>query len=220
MCNKMLMLKNLFVCSGSIMLLALVGCNKRVTTEAPASPKPTQTRTVVQTNYDGCDLLTKEDIQQIQGSPVTETKGTGHADGHLRVGQCYYATEESNRSVSLMVTQNDPSSTEKQAVKEAWAQSFGRQKEEKKEESEEDKEKKESLREQKRRGGEEEGREVPLKKVEAVGEEAYWVGSRVGGALYVLKKDAYLRISIGGPDSEEDKINKTKALAQKALDRL
>jgi hypothetical protein len=46
------------------------------------------------------------------------------------------------------------------------------------------------------------------------------MGSRIGGALYVLKGNAYLRISIGGPSDQADKIKKSKTLAQKALARL
>ena len=82
-----------------------------------------------------------------------------------------------------------------------------------------DKEKRESLREQDRVRGEEE-KSIPPKKIDGVGDEAFWIGNRVGGALYVLKKDAFIRISIGGPDNEESKIKKLKALAEKALPRL
>ena len=42
----------------------------------------------------------------------------------------------------------------------------------------------------------------------------------MGGALYVLKNNVYIRISVGGPDSEESKIKHCKALAEKALSRL
>ena len=75
-------------------------------------------------------------------------------------------------------------------------------------------------RDQTRARGEEE--HAPPKKISGVGDEAFWFGSRVGGALYVLKgeKDLFIRISVGGADNEETKINKSKALAQKALKRL
>jgi hypothetical protein len=82
-----------------------------------------------------------------------------------------------------------------------------------------DKEKKESLREN-RREEEEEEHHAPLKKIDGVGEEAFWVGNRVGGAMYILKGNASIRLSIGGPDNEEEKIKKTRALAEKALARL
>jgi hypothetical protein len=53
-----------------------------------------------------------------------------------------------------------------------------------------------------------------------VGEKAFWSGNRFGGALYVLKGDVFIRISVGGPDKEETKIEKSKRLAEKALGRL
>ena len=52
------------------------------------------------------------------------------------------------------------------------------------------------------------------------GDEAFWTGNPLVGALYVLKDDSYLRISIGGAEEASVKIQKTKALAQKALKRL
>ena len=67
---------------------------------------------------------------------------------------------------------------------------------------------------------EEKEKRVPPKKVDGIGEEAYWSGNRFGGALYVLAKDAIVRISVGGPDNEQIKIDKSKALALKALERL
>jgi hypothetical protein len=56
--------------------------------------------------------------------------------------------------------------------------------------------------------------------VRGVGDEAFWSASRIGGALYVLKRDRYLRISVGGKGDPEAKMKKCKALAQKALQRL
>ncbi len=68
--------------------------------------------------------------------------------------------------------------------------------------------------------GEKEEKRVPPKKIEGLGDDAYWVGTRVGGTLYVLKKGAFIRLSLGGPDSQEMKIEKSKKLAEKALGRL
>ena len=48
----------------------------------------------------------------------------------------------------------------------------------------------------------------------------FWSGNRVGGALYVLKNDVFIRISVGGPDNEAGKIDKSRALAQKVLEHL
>jgi hypothetical protein len=49
---------------------------------------------------------------------------------------------------------------------------------------------------------------------------AFWASNRFGGVLYVLKGDAFISISLGGTDKEEAKLEKSKALAQKALPRL
>jgi hypothetical protein len=53
-----------------------------------------------------------------------------------------------------------------------------------------------------------------------VGDEAFWSASSVGGALYVLKGDRYLRISVGGAGNAETKLKKSKTLALNALRRL
>ena len=61
---------------------------------------------------------------------------------------------------------------------------------------------------------------VSPKKIDGIGEEAFWTSNRFGGILYVLKGDAFISISLGGTDDEETKIKKSKALAEKALNRL
>jgi hypothetical protein len=216
------MQNSLFMSLGIATALLFAGCKKKSEVPPPPRQADTQpeTRTVTTLTENACRYLTNEEIQQVQGASVKDSKGSGSADGHVQVLQCYYAAEPSNRSVSLMVTQNDPKGTDARAAKQTWETSFGRYDEKKKQEGEE-KEKAESLREQKRgRGEEEEEGKVPMKKIEGVGEEAFWSGSRVGGALYVLKNGAYIRVSIGGPDPEEEKIKKTKVLAEKALARL
>ena len=57
-------------------------------------------------------------------------------------------------------------------------------------------------------------------KIEGLGDASYWLGNPMGGILYVLKNDRMLRISFGGPGSANDKLAKSKALAQKAMRRL
>ena len=56
--------------------------------------------------------------------------------------------------------------------------------------------------------------------IDGLGEEAYWTGSPITGALYVLKGDAFLRISVGGEKDESVRIKKAKTLAEKVLKRL
>jgi hypothetical protein len=206
------------------LLVLLTACNKSSSLRSSATPQAQTTPAAAKESnvvkYDACLLISSKDIEEIEGSPLKETKPSGRSDAGLRFSQCFYTTAEFNRSVSLAVTQTDPDSPAKRSVKEYWEQTFGKYKEEKKEpEQPGDKEKKESLEERRRERGEE-AESVPPKKITGVGDDAFWIGSRVGGALYVLKNDAFIRVSVGGPDPEQGKIDKCKALAQKALDRL
>jgi hypothetical protein len=66
----------------------------------------------------------------------------------------------------------------------------------------------------------EEGEEKEPLKVEGVGDEAFWTGTRVGGALYVLKANTYFRISVGGAGDQTQKIESSKKLAESVLKRL
>jgi hypothetical protein len=56
--------------------------------------------------------------------------------------------------------------------------------------------------------------------VKDLGDEAFWVGSPIGGALYVLKSDLMFRLSVGGGGDQKAKLNKSKTLAQKILKRM
>jgi len=200
-------------------ILGFTGCKKKDTTPPP--PKNQADTTSAQpgkVNFDACGLITKQEIETIEGSPLIDTKNSGRLDAGLRFTQCFYTTKEFSRSVSLAVTQADPRATPPRNIKELWEETFGTTERPEKE-NDQDKEKRESLRQQKGEREEEE-RRVPPKKIEGAGEEAFWAASRVGGALYVFKKDAYVRVSVGGPDAEDKKIEKCKALAEKALSRL
>jgi hypothetical protein len=212
------------------LLLATAGCKKQSSSEEQAKASPSGAPTAQATTtrgggqesgpakFDVCGLIKKEEIQAIEESAVTDAKSSAHSDRGLRVSQCFYTTTEFNRSVVLNVTQADPDSREKRDPKDFWKETFGEYSGEAKE-REGDEEKRESLREQ-GRGKEEEEKSIPPKKIDGVGDEAFWIGNRVGGALYVLRKNAFIRLSIGGPDNEEIKIKKLKALAEKALPRL
>jgi len=204
----------------SLALFVLASCEKRSSRQPVAEAKPESSSA----KLDACGLLIGAEMEEIMGSPLKETKSSGAANEGVRVSQCFYTAQEFSKSVSLAVTRSDPGSSVKRSANAYWEEMFGRFRNEEKEkarESEGDKEKKESLREQREKGKEEEGG-APPKKISGVGDEAFWIGNRVGGALYVLKKDknAFIRISVGGPDKEEIKIDKCKALAQKAIDRL
>jgi hypothetical protein len=60
----------------------------------------------------------------------------------------------------------------------------------------------------------------PPREIKGLGDDALWVGGRAAGSLYVRKGNAVLRVSVGGPGSEDEKLAKSKTLAQRALKRM
>ena len=186
------------------LLAAATGCKKSNTASVAQQPRS-----------DACGLITKAEIQAIEGSPVTDTKPSKQSDGKFQYSQCFYTTAVFNMSVSLALTERDSASNSAVNPKEFWKDTFGRYEETHKEASEEEKEKKRSLSEE-----EQEERGRPPKKIERLGDSAWWTAGRTGGAIYILKDNAFLRISVGGPDTEEQKIERAKKLAAKALSRL
>jgi hypothetical protein len=188
------------------------------TRDVGGSPGPTQSVSVIQaTNkqsqpaFDACSLITREEVEAIQRSSIKDTKSNERSTGALRVSQCFYTAAEFTKSVSLSVTRSDSPGSVDNGPRDFWAHTFSPQPEKENESIKAKGTERES-------GGEKEI--APPKKIEGIGEEAYWTGTRVGGALYVLSKNVFIRIAIGGTDDEETRISKSRALAEKALPRL
>ena len=177
---------------------------------------PTQSHNAVEPRVSPCVLITNDEVGAIQHATITDAKSSSGISGAMLMSQCYYSAKEPNMSVSLAVIEHNPQDASAPDAKSYWTESprgFT---------GDESDEEKPGERKEKRGGAEREENEkrVPPKKVDGIGEEAYWSGNRFGGALYVLAKDAIVRISVGGPDNEQIKIDKSKALALKALERL
>ena len=185
------------------LLVAIAGCKKQTATSGSN-----------QTKIDACSLLTKDEVQKMQESPVIDVKASENADGSFRYSQCFYSTQVFSESISLAVTQRNPASDKARDPKTFWKETFGRYEAQTKEMEKDDEEKKKSL------GEEDEERGAPPKKIQGVGDDAWWTANRMGGAIYVLKGNVFIRISIGGPEKQESKIEKSKTLAAKALSRL
>ena len=162
--------------------------------------------------FDPCALLTAREIEEVQGGKVISTKASEPQRDRFAVSQCFYTLATFSRSISLEVTRRRPGEAETPRVH--WKQMFARALEKGKE----DEDKPESG-ERAARGGEKEAEPRP-RRVSGVGDEAFWSGSSLGGGLFVLKGDAYFRLSVGGPEPEAVKIEKLKKLAGKALVRL
>jgi hypothetical protein len=159
-------------------------------------------------------LITREEVGAVQATTVTDTKSSENSDGNHLITQCYYATTGLNLSVSIAITQPDPANPMSRSARGSWEQTFGPFDQEHEAEAKAKKTK------ENERGREEEDQKRPPTKIGGVGEEAFWVGNRFGGALYALKGDVFIRISVGGADQEETKLEKSKNLAGKALSRL
>jgi hypothetical protein len=181
---------------------------------------------------DACALLTSKEVKAVQGEELKEAKSAAQSAGGFAISQCFFTLPTFSNSISLMVAEkgNGPDATEPE---EFWRERFhedmdqhddkDRAREREKDrarEREKDKGSERVAQHDQKRGEAEEEEGAPPQKISGVGDEAYWVGNRIGGALYVLKGDAYLRISIGGPLDQTGKIRKSRVLAKNALARL
>jgi hypothetical protein len=178
---------------------------------------------------DACALLTSDDIKDVQGEAVKDAKSSQRNDSSFAVGQCFYTTPTFTKSVSLELTQAANGS--KTSPRDFWKENFTRAATEGEREErgrdkdrdkgrDKDKDKDKNKDKERGRGGEEEGEGAPPTHVAGIGDDAYWVNSRVSGALYVLKGNSFIRISLGGAEDDAARQKKAKALAQKALARL
>lgn len=188
--------------------LALIACSKSKSPEVAATPPqttPAQSTATLSPSATpdefACGLLTKEEAQAVQGEPFKSTKASHGPGPGLKVSQCYFELPTPVNSIVLTVTRkadapgaHDP--------KESWRELFYSERPREKEKEKE------------------EGEEKGPQKVEGLGDDAFWSGSRVGGALYVLKDNCYIRISVGGAGDQAQKLEKSKALAAAVLKRL
>ncbi|HEX7296436.1 MAG TPA: hypothetical protein VF251_11820, partial [Pyrinomonadaceae bacterium] len=200
-------------------LVFVVGCKSSQNREATAASSPSPALSSAATSpetsappggvkpkTDACALLTTADIEAVQKETVKDTKLTGSSQRGFNVSQCFFTLPTFNNSISLQVTQRGEGSGSRDP-REFWRETFHRESESERE-SERERDKR-NKKEERGREEEEEDRSPP-QKVSGVGDEAYWVGDRIGGALYVLKGDSYVRVSIGGGGSQADKIQKLK----------
>jgi hypothetical protein len=160
---------------------------------------------------DACKLLTGEEIKTVQRDTLKDITPTAPSGGTFIIRQCFYATSQFVNSVSLTVTQQS-SNTGAENIREFWKQRF-------RSAGSHDRER-ERERDNRARALEEEEEGAPPERVKGLGEEAYSVGNAKSGALYVLKGNKILRISVGGSHSQPERIQKMKSLAQYAIKRL
>lgn len=156
------------------------------------------TSAAAEKEFDPCSLLTNAEIQAVQGHAPAQKVASEQPSGAFRFTQCFYRTREYTNSVSVAVGVPLATDSKRSGPRQYWQQQFhpqvkatpGRKKKE------------------------------PPKPIAGLGEEAFWVGDPLSGALYVLKGEVFLRVSVGGMPDETEKIKRAKALASHALKRL
>jgi hypothetical protein len=185
-----------------VLFSAATPAQKSKSPRVPASAKK---------NVEVCNLLTSAEIEAVLGEAAKQTKSSTQPGGGLLMSQCFFGMAGSAKSVSLAVATANPADKSKLTPRVFWRKQFHSVDQE------------EKSRAGKTGNRSESEREEELSKARSIaglGEEAYWVGNPILGALYVLQGDKFLRISVGGIRQEPERIEKSKALAQAALKRL
>ncbi len=140
-------------------------------------------------------MLTSEEVQAVLGESIKDVRRNEKIEGILTVTQCLFELPTMANTIVLTVTQKvgDPEARDPRDI---WRETFltgqpngpkGRRK------------------------------VTPPTPIQGLGDGAFWTGRRAGGGLYVLKGNSYFRISVGGREEPDAKIDKCKALAEKVL---
>lgn len=187
------------------LLSAVAGCNKPKPVVSKAKSNENKSASAVSSTVqparplpDACTLLTSDEIKNVLGEPVQETKPSSNAAAAVATSQCYFALPTAANSAVLTAMRQGSGN----ATREWWEETFHREHDDEKGEREEGEKK------------------AKPEKVENLGDEAFWTPSKVGGALYVLKGDTTIRLSVGGKDDLPTKLKKSRALAELVLKRL
>jgi hypothetical protein len=141
-------------------------------------------------SVDPCALLAEADIRAVQGAAIKERKSSEEAARGLHFAQCVFVADEFVRSVSVTLITGE--------VTRYWNETFHR----------------EAMR------GSAEEEDEPPQAVRSIGREAFWTGDARAGVLYVLDRGAILRISVGGVRDTQERLRRTRSLAEAAIRRL
>jgi hypothetical protein len=221
----------------SLLLFASLACAPKgdgaKTQQATPTPAAAQAAPTPPPQSATCRMLSPDDVREVQGEAPQDAQGSEHLVGALTMSQCFYRLPTFSKSVNVEVVRASDGS-KGDALKQFWRDRFHPEAVEARERERERAEEKERERElelkreresgQVRQGGhkEKEGEEEESRpsRVKGLGDEAYWSGNQITGALSVLTKDAVVRVSVGGPEPQDEKIKKASALARKLLKQL
>jgi hypothetical protein len=168
-----------------------------------------------ETTIDGCSALELETVAAIQQTAVLAAVGGRRELGDREIESCFVRAADHGRSVSFEIVR--PGGAAPEAARERWRELFHGARSEAVEER--------ARRPRRLAGGATPaapataGRSAALP-VTDLGEEAFFVGTAVYGALFVLDGEDYFRLSVGGPGDLELKLGRARALAEHVLRRL
>ncbi len=165
-------------------------------------------------SVDACSILSPEVIQKALGEPLKTTKPTQQVVGEVLFAQCFYALPTFTNSISLAVTAPGPADVHHDAARHLWAHWFHHEEAEKDGDADH-----QAVPPGAHKESEEEEATAKAEPVSGLGDEAFWVRSFVG-TLYVRKGDQFLRISIGGKQTPDQRLSLAKELANDALQHL
>jgi hypothetical protein len=172
--------------------------SKPASAQATPTPAPAAGSSVAQSPSGACLLIEKSEIESLQGAQMRGSEPSTGTEAGMAFSDCYYTVISSdgskNLSVHLRVLRDEVQGAGQGALKAFWGERFQGAKEKKKAEK--------------------------PRAVADVGDEAYWLGNNVMGALYVLAKDRIVRVSVGGAEEVDAKVEKSRRLAEKAIQRL
>ena len=160
---------------------------------------------------DPCALLSSSEIEKVQGEGFADRKLSQQPGGSFVLRACFYRTPTFTKSISLsLAVPNEGQGQD--GPREFWMKHFHDA-----DNSQDGQLANERRPEKKKEEAEQETKPV---EVPGLGEQAYWIANPHIGTLYVLQEKYFLRISLGGKDSNDVRSNKAKDLARTALRRL
>jgi hypothetical protein len=155
---------------------------------------------------DACSLLATEDVKRVLGSDIAERKPATEDARGLLLFQCYIGTG-TPRAVSIAMAGDTKAGSRTISPREFWRAQFHPH----------------AARGSEGKAGQRDAREeqeMEVRPIRGIGDEAFWSGTRVAGALYVLRGNTFIRVSVGGIRHESERIEKSRQLAVSALARL
>src|ERR1700730_2942929 len=162
---------------------------------------------------DACMLLTSAELQAAVGEPLAEARPSTQPAGRIQTSDCLFRTPAFAKSVSLTVALPG-SATSGSALREFWRNQFHAAREKEEDTAGESAETPSASEAELERNARK------PRAISGLGEDAFWVGSPISGALYVLEGDAFLRVSVGGIPNESSRLAKSKMAASAAIGHL